>query len=643
MSFCPQCGAGIEPDASFCPNCGNPVGDRQAQAQVQAMPAVAPSLSGSVPAAASAAAGVQSDAASGAASPAPTPRRRKLPIPALVAIIVAVVIVAGVGGGVPYTNVIAPAITQQQSDSRLANLKAVYKDVLDDYESAQDDYSNSDTAYDQAAFAAKHTYVYKDRALDAKYMKKSKNSFEYSFVTLEGDDTPALLIRSSADTSTGSSTNTSSDSAAGTQKIVAIYVMVDGKPTLVADSSASGGALTQVDGKYFNYSGTGTDASGKTCDYNLYFSLTDAVANASQNYTATDSGITVAGLSVPVADSKDIHPLAFSMKPQDGSGDTTYIHPDGTTNTAAAGADSQEETLRSECAKLFPDSDNNDSATTWQYISTEAAQQREELESKQAEVKAKYQVVLDDYNAAVADYAAEGTSYDQTAFTSKHPYLYADRINDRGDLDTTKGRLEYSFASLGDDETPALLVRYKSNSGNGSAGSSEEPLLAVYKLIDDKPQIVVQRAHEHTVLDVIDGSYLSYFSMTTVSGTPSEATVYFDLSGRTTEEVSDSQNTGANSIGTNYVGTHGISLLTSAPDCIHVLAAYSWPLGGANSSITMIHANGSDSTLGSGGSDSASNQLKQECSALYGGVTELNWKSTTVAINGEQSKTEGHS
>ena len=382
MSFCPQCGAGLEPDASFCATCGTPVGDRQAQAQAQAAPAVAPSLSGNVPAAASAAAGVQSDVASGAASPAPTPRRRKLPIPALVAIIVAVVIVAGVGGGVLYTNVIAPAITQQQSDSRLANLKAVYKDVLDDYESAQDDYSNSDTGYDQAAFAAKHTYVYKDRALDAKYMKKSKNSFEYSFVTLEGDDTPALLIRSSADTSTGSSTNTSSDSAAGTQKIVAIYVMVDGKPTLVADSSASGGALTQVDGKYFNYSGTGTDASGKTCDYNLYFSLIDAVANASQNYTATDSGITVAGLSVPVADSKDVHPLAFSMKPQDGSGDTTHIHPDGTTNTAAAGADSQEETLRSECAKLFPDSDNNDSATTWQYISTEAAQQREELESK---------------------------------------------------------------------------------------------------------------------------------------------------------------------------------------------------------------------------------------------------------------------
>jgi hypothetical protein len=640
MSFCPQCGAGLEPDASFCATCGTPVGDRQAQAQAQAMPAAAPSLSGSVSSvdsAATASGASSANAAANANGPAsataPTPRRRKLSIPALVAIIVAVMIVAGVGGGVLYTNVIAPAITQQQFDSRLANLKAVYKDVLDDYESAQDDYSNSDTAYDQAAFAAKHTYVYKDRALDAKYMKKSKNSFEYSFVTLEGDDTPALLIRSSVDSSTGSSTSTSSDSATSAQKIVAIYVMVDGKPTLVADSSASGGTLTQVDGKYFNYSGTGTDASGKTCDYNLYFSLTDAVANASQNYTATDSGITVAGLSVPVADSKDIHPLAFSMKPQDGSGDTTYIHPDGTTNTAAAGADSQEETLRSECAKLFPDSDNNDSATTWQYISTEAAQQREELESKQAEVKAKYQVVLDDYNAAVTDYAAEGTSYDQTAFTSKHPYLYADRINDRGVLDATKGQFEYSFASLGDDETPALLVRYKSNSGNGSAGSSEESLIAVYKLIDDKPQIVVQRGHEHTVLSIIDGNYLSYFSMATVSGSPSEATVYFDLSGRTTEEVSDSQNTGANSIGTNYIGTHGISFLTSAPDCIHVLAAYSLPLGGASSPITVIHANGPESSVGRNEANNVSNQLKQECSALYGGATELNWKSTTVAIN----------
>ena len=525
MSFCPQCGAGLEPDASFCATCGTPVGDRQAQAQAQAAPAVAPSLSGSVPAAASAAAGVQSDAASGAASPAPTPRRRKLPIPALVAIIVAVVIVAGVGGGVLYTNVIAPAITQQQSDSRLANLKAVYKDVLDDYESAQDDYSNSDSAYDQAAFAAKHTYVYKDRALDAKYMKKSKNSFEYSFVTLEGDDTPALLIRSSVDSSTGSSTSTSSDSATSTQKIVAIYVMVDGKPTLVADSSASGGALTQVDGKYFNYSGTGTDASGKTCDYNLYFSLTDAVANASQNYTATDSGITVAGLSVPVADSKDIHPLAFSMKPQDGSGDTTYIHPDGTTNTAAAGADSQEETLRSECAKLFPDSDNNDSATTWQYISTEAAQQREELESKQAEVKAKYQVVLDDYNAAVTDYSTlelSSTGYrepvDSEGFLARHPYINRD-VYASGAYNQSTSQLEYAFVDIGDDGLPELLIRYRYSNTNGSVGST---LYAIFTYQNGNVMRVCEQTHEGQLISLVDNRIISYMN--------SGSYLYFDLS-----------------------------------------------------------------------------------------------------------------
>lgn len=525
MSFCPQCGAGLEPDASFCATCGTPVGDRQAQAQVQAMPAAATSLSGSVPAAASAAAGVQSDAASGAASPAPTPRRRKLPIPALVAIIVAVVIVAGVGGGVLYTNVIAPAITQQQSDSRLANLKAVYKDVLDDYESAQDDYSNSDTAYDQAAFAAKHTYVYKDRALDAKYMKKSKNSFEYSFVTLEGDDTPALLIRSSADISTGSSTSTSSDSATSSQKIVAIYVMVDGKPTLVADSSASGGTLTQVDGKYFNYSGTGTDASGKTCDYNLYFSLTDAVANASQNYTATDSGITVAGLSVPVADSKDIHPLAFSMKPQDGSGDTTYIHPDGTTNTAAAGADSQEETLRSECAKLFPDSDNNDSATTWQYISTEAAQQREELESKQAEVKAKYQVVLDDYNAAVTEYSTlelSSTGYrepvDSEGFLARHPYINRD-VYASGAYNQSTCQLEYAFVDIGDDGLPELLIRYRHFDTNGSVGST---LYAIFTYQNGNVMRVCEQTHEGQLISLVDNRIISYMN--------GGSYLYFDLS-----------------------------------------------------------------------------------------------------------------
>ena len=525
MSFCPQCGAGLEPDASFCATCGTPVGDRQAQAQAQAAPAAATSLSGSVPAAASAAAGVQSDAASGAASPAPTPRRRKLPIPALVAIIVAVVIVAGVGGGVLYTNVIAPAITQQQSDSRLANLKAVYKDVLDDYESAQDDYSNSDTGYDQAAFAAKHTYVYKDRALDAKYMKKSKNSFEYSFVTLEGDDTPALLIRSSVDSSTGSSTSTSSDSATSTQKIVAIYVMVDGKPTLVADSSASGGALTQVDGKYFNYSGTGTDASGKTCDYNLYFSLTDAVANASQNYTATDSGITVAGLSVPVADSKDIHPLAFSMKPQDGSGDTTYIHPDGTTNTAAAGADSQEETLRSECAKLFPDSDNNDSATTWQYISTEAAQQREELESKQAEVKAKYQVVLDDYNAAVTDYSTlelSSTGYrepvDSEGFLARHPYINRD-VYASGAYNQSTSQLEYAFVDIGDDGLPELLIRYRYSNTNGSVGST---LYAIFTYQNGNVMRVCEQTHEGQLISLVDNRIISYMN--------SGSYLYFDLS-----------------------------------------------------------------------------------------------------------------
>ena len=489
------------------------------------MPAAATSLSGSVPAAASAAAGVQFDAASGAASPAPTPRRRKLPIPALVAIIVAVVIVAGVGGGVLYTNVIAPAITQQQSDSRLANLKAVYKDVLDDYESAQDDYSNSDTAYDQAAFAAKHTYVYKDRALDAKYMKKSKNSFEYSFVTLEGDDTPALLIRSSVDSSTGSSTGTSFDSATSTQKIVAIYVMVDGKPTLVADSSASGGALTQVDGKYFNYSGTGTDASGKTCDYNLYFSLTDAVANASQNYTATDSGITVAGLSVPVADSKDIHPLAFSMKPQDGSGDTTYIHPNGTTNTAAAGADSQEETLRSECAKLFPDSGNNDSATTWQYISTEAAQQREELESKQAEVKAKYQVVLDDYNAAVTEYSTlelSSTGYrepvDSEGFLARHPYINRD-VYASGAYNQSTSQLEYAFVDIGDDGLPELLIRYRYSNTNGSVGST---LYAIFTYQNGNVMRVCEQTHEGQLISLVDNRIISYMN--------SGSYLYFDLS-----------------------------------------------------------------------------------------------------------------
>ena len=252
-----------------------------------------------------------------------------------------------------------------------------------------------------------------------------------------------------------------------------------------------------------------------------------------------------------------------------------------------------------------------------------------------AQVKSQYQAVLDDYKAALDDYAAEGTSYNQKAFTAKHPYLYADRINDSGVLNASKSSLVYTFAALGDEGNPALIVGTYSI-GSSTEGDATSPhIVAIYKLVDGEPTRVLETGHEHVSLSLIDGNYVAYSGMfsSRSSGTV-QGVVYLDLSGRTSESVESSN---GSELGSSSVLCNGLSVCTNAPDEIHVIASYSSGLT-SNSDLTLNHPDGSTTTIGKDASTDEMAEgidaLKQECSALYSGATDLAWSPISSGDNG---------
>ena len=386
MPFCPQCGAGIESDASFCPNCGNPVGARQAAAQ--SAPVTMPSAASapgqpSAPAQPAGPGAAQPGQPTQSAQPAPQPsaKQRKLSAPAIAGIVVAAALVAGVGGGLVYTQVIAPAIQQQQqadaeaaqaqkaaeAAARMDEAKNSYQAVLDDYNSAISEYSTRGSKYDQAAFTAKHTYVYNDRALDATYLNTSTGRITYSYATFGDSDTPALLVKS-----------TVSDSAsvdAIVEKLIAVYTLVDGKPVLVAQSLHENQTLSLVDGKYLSLSGQTQNEKGETVSYTLYFDPSDGASsgegsqagdsgsnssNASSSSSASDqqqssssnSATYVNGLQVNSGSAQYMHGIASESKPQ-GGGVTTYVHADGSTTTSDSDSSTTADSLRQECSSKY--------------------------------------------------------------------------------------------------------------------------------------------------------------------------------------------------------------------------------------------------------------------------------------------------
>ena len=271
-----------------------------------------------------------------------------------------------------------------------------------------------------------------------------------------------------------------------------------------------------------------------------------------------------------------------------------------------------------------------------QFVTRSAGQQQTGYDADQLQkAEEAYQVVVDDYYAALNEYAKSGSSYNQSAFSAKHPYLYTDRLCDSEFLDQSKRKISYAFVNLGDNEVPGLIVQAAPVDGGTVtvSDSRAKDLVAAYTLVDGKPTIVGQTYHESGSLSLVDDKYLC---MTTVandeSGTPVHSSVYFDFAAQDDSGYKASSEDGV-------VFVNGAPIRTSAPASVHVFGSIRQPTQGGGEA-TVVHPDGTTTTV-DGDSSDADSSLRDECSALRPGkVDDIEWKEPTASSKDGQEASE---
>ena len=233
--------------------------------------------------------------------------------------------------------------------------------------------------------------------------------------------------------------------------------------------------------------------------------------------------------------------------------------------------------------------------------------------------EAAYQVVIDDYKSALADYAQQGSSYDQKQFTASHPYLYTDRLCDSTVFDSSKGtELYYAFAAYAGNDTPIMLVKTATEDTVNNPGSS---LVAIYTLVDGKPSLMGEIGHEHKIISITGNGCLSLFQMSSdKEGNMIQFTLYFEIGaqGSATYEKARGE-------GSYYINGAAVSL-PNEPSCIKPLGSISTPMA-ASGSVTVTHPDGTTEITESSnsGNKETSEALKAECEEACQETLDIEW------------------
>ena len=607
MSFCPICGNEVAPDAQFCEKCGTPVSTADPSVsmpitQIEGAPSAvnyeAPLTPPSVASPPSA------DASAQQAQPA-APRRRKIPIAAIVAIVLGVAVIAGVGIGVGYTQFVAQSAPAQAVSD---DVREAYQAVVDDYSTAISDYAASGSSYSLPAFSAKHQLIYEDRESDKTYLDQSKCKLVYTYVYLGNQNIPAMLVKA---------TPMGSDGESGTSdgEIVAAYTLVDGKPKLVVESQPEKNTVTLVDDKYLCMSGSGKSETGEAVNTKLYFDLSpEGTDDCKQD--ASGSTTYVNGFSISASSPSNIHAIGSVCTPAAGNGNatSTIVHPDGSVTETQDQASDASSSLETECTKQF----GKASKVEWSEPEKSEGSTNKTTAEIEEEAKAAYQVVIDDYNAAAADYAQQGKSYDQKQFTASHPYIYTDRLMDSTVFNSPKGeKLYYAFAAYAGNDMPVLLVK---RATEDTVNDSHSGLVAVYTLVDGKPSLVGETYHEHNSLSIIGNRclILNQFS-SDKEGNRLVFTLYFEFGaqGSATYEKAKGE-------GSYYINEASV-YLPNGSSCIKPLGSYSSPMA-ASGNVIITHPGGATEAVESNNCTAAIDALKAECLEACQETLDIKWQ-----------------
>ena len=609
MSFCPICGNEVAPDAQFCEKCGTPVSAADPSVsmpitQIEGAPSAvgleAPLTPPSVATPPSAAAPAQQT------QPAES-RRRKLPIAAIVAIVLGVAVVAGVGIGVAYTQFAAQSAPAQAVSD---DVKESYQAVVDDYSTAISDYAASGSSYSLPAFSAKHQLIYEDRESDKTYLDQSKCKLVYTYVYLGNQNIPAMLVKATP-------VGTDAESGASDGDIVAAYTLVDGKPKLVVESQPEKSTVTLVDDKYLCMSSSGKTEAGEAVNTKLYFDLSpEGTDDCKQD---GGSGTTyVNGFSISASSPSNIHAIGSVCTPAGGNGDatSTIVHPDGSVTETQDQASDASSSLEAECTKQF----GKASKIEWSEPEASENSTNKTAAEIEEEAKAAYQVVIDDYNAAAADYAQQGKSYDQKQFTASHPYIYTDRICDSTVFNSPKGeKLYYAFAAYSGNDTPVLLVK---TATEDAVNNSDSDLVAVYTLVDGTPLLMGEIGHEHRSLSIVGNRCLRSDQMSSdKEGNMILFTLYFELGAQGSATCEKAKGEGS------YYINGATVYLPNEPSCIKPLGSYSSPMA-ASGSVIITHPNGTTEVAESSnsGNKAVYDALEAECLEACQETLDIKWQ-----------------
>ena len=237
-----------------------------------------------------------------------------------------------------------------------------------------------------------------------------------------------------------------------------------------------------------------------------------------------------------------------------------------------------------------------------------------------AEAEAAYQVVIDDYKSALADYPQEGKTYDdQKQFTTSHPYIYTDRLCDSEVLDSSRGgKLYYAFAAYAGNDMPVMLVKTATEDTVSNPGSS---LVAIYTLVDGKPSLMGEIGHEHKIISIGGNGCLSLFQMSSdKEGNMIQFTLYFEIGaqGSATYEKARGE-------GSYYINGAAV-YLPNEPSCIKPLGSMSTPMA-ASGSVTVTHPDGTTEITESSnsGNKETGEALKAECQEACQETLDIEW------------------
>lgn len=280
--------------------------------------------------------------------------------------------------------------------------------------------------------------------------------------------------------------------------------------------------------------------------------------------------------------------------------------------------------MQEQQANNAPESDNASQANTTS--EGDASSQDSQATMSTEEAQAAYQVVIDDYKSAIAEYAAAGSTYDKDAFSEKHPPIFRDRNIDCC-LDASRGTLSYSFATFKEGEPPVLLI--KSAQGSTSEDANSVQLVAAYVLVDNEPTIAVETGHDGSSLTLINEKMLRWFTIGAgQTGKSVKQNLYFSVSTTSNDnqnrEVKSNPSTGWEGKMTSS-SIEGVSVFTKAPSCINVIGLITSPMTTESTEITVTHPDGS-TTTSSEGSGQAEQSLETECLNACEQSLNLSWQ-----------------